>query len=100
MCVRMFDTVGTCQELEKISGTTFKSSGDNFTLRCPTYLCVDGNCRFTKLNESSQELELIEEGYSFVKTITGYKDAGVYCCTPPHTNNTTKSCCTHITGMK
>jgi len=96
----MFDTVGACQKLDGIKGTIFKSRGDNFTLRCPTHLCIESNCHFAKLNESSQELELIEEGYSFIKTITDYKDAGVYCCTPPHTNNTTESCCTHITGTK
>ena len=71
-----------------------KSLGEIFTFRCPTHPCVGGTWNKAKLNETTQQLQYIEEGNSITKTITNFNDAGTYCCT-----SSTESCCVHITGI-
>ena len=80
---------------------TIKRLGENFRFVCPSDSCTitAGEIyNFTKLNDSTKELELIHQGRDFSKTITEYSDAGVYCCTAQCASNV-EPCCHHITGM-
>ena len=96
-----FRTARICQPLNKMKGiTALKSHRETFQLLCssPSHNEGAGDVyNFTKLNESSGELESIYQGKMFSKTITSYDDAGTYCCASQYANNT-KSCCYHVTG--
>ena len=96
-----FCTVGICEPLSTVKnrGTTVtKNIGENFNLRCPSYSCSQYTAGIYKLNETTEELEYVEQGYFFSKVITDYGDAGIYCCVSQCVNST-ESCCIHVKGM-
>ena len=94
-------TVRICQPLNKLKGiTAIKGLGETFKFHCSSSSHNEraGDIyNFTKLSESTGELESIYQGKEFSKTITNYSDAGTYCCAPQYANSI-ESCCYHITG--
>ena len=70
-------------------------------MRCLSHSCTetaDDTYNFAKLNETTQQLEHIEQGKVLRKVIRDYSDGGIYCCAPQCANDAT-SCCNHIKGM-
>ena len=69
-------------------------------MRCISHSCTKtagDTYNFAKLNETTQQLQLVEQGGSLRKVITDYSDGGIYCCTA-HCANDTESCCNQIKG--
>ena len=70
-------------------------------MRCRSHSCTEtagDTYNFAKLNETTQQLQHVEQGRSLRKVITDYSDAGIYCCSAQCANNT-NSCCNQIKGM-
>jgi len=67
---------------------------------CSFQSCTDtagGAYNFTKLNDTTQELQTIYHGNIFKKPINDYSDGGIYCCS--RCADYTESCCLNIGGI-
>ena len=69
-------------------------------MRCISDSCTEtagDTYNFTKLNETTQQLQHVEQGRSLRKVITDYSDGGIYCCSAQCASDT-ESCCNQIKG--
>jgi len=68
---------------------------------CSYQSCTDtasGVHNFTKLNDTTQELQTIYQGNIFKKPINDFSDGGIYCCS--RCTNYSESCCLNIGGIQ
>ena len=84
---------------------TYKIYGEEFRLWCSSHQCthmVRNINNFYKLNQATDEIEIIDQGGSLRKKIKDYRDAGIYCCAPQcaeDTRSQAQECCHHIGGI-